>query len=397
MGADRRLIFLVTEDWYFWSHRLPMARAAQAAGFDVSVATRVTAHAERIRAAGFGVHPLRWRRRSLGPLATLAAIAEIYRLYRREQPLIVHHVALKASVVGGAAAMAAGVPASVSMIAGTGFIGGSSSRLARLLGRLGQVLMPWLLLRRHCRVIVQNRDDYRFLAALAPGEAGRIVTIAGSGVDLDQFRPAPEPPGTPIIAAYVGRMIAIKGLATLVEAQQRLQRRGVDLRLILVGAPDPENPSSIAEETLRRWQTLPGIEWRGRQEDIASVWRDAHIAVMASHGGEGLPKSLLEAAAMGRPIVATDVPGNREIARPGVNALLVPPDDPVALADALAELASDGERRRRFGAASRLLVEAEMSDRAVGAATVAVYRALTAELGDGSGPGNRSSVRPSRR
>jgi glycosyltransferase involved in cell wall biosynthesis len=394
MGADRRLIFLVTEDWYFWSHRLPMARAARDAGFEVSLATKVTAHGERIRAEGFPIHPLRWRRGSLGPVASLAALFEIWRLYRRERPLIVHHVAWKASLLGGIAALLARVPVTVSLIAGMGFVGGSTTTKARLAGSLARLLLPRLLLRRHAGIIVQNPDDFRALAALAPTAAGRIATIPGSGVDLDLYRPSPEPEGGPITAAYVGRMIAIKGVATLVDAQQGLQRAGVDLRLVLVGAPDPENPSRIPIETLRHWQSLPGVEWRGRQEDIAAVWRDAHIAVMASSGGEGLPKSLLEAAAMGRPIVATDVPGNREIARPGVNALLVPPHDAAALAAALASLAGDAARRRNFGAASRRIVEAEMSDRAIGRATAAVYRALLDGL---DGPGNKVSIRPSAR
>jgi glycosyltransferase involved in cell wall biosynthesis len=397
IGSGRRLIFLVTEDWYFWSHRLPMARAAQAAGFRVGVAARFDRHAERIRAAGFDVLPLRWRRGSLGPLASLAAILEIRRLYRRERPVIVHHVALKPALLGGIAALLARVPATVSLVAGMGFAGGSRSGAARLAGGAGRRILPRLLLRRHARAIVQNPDDRRALAALAPGAADRIHVIPGSGVDLAQFQPAPEPRGGPVTAAYVGRMIGIKGIATLVEAQQRLQRRGVDLRLLLIGPPDPENPTSIPLATLQRWSSLPGIDWRGRQEDIAGVWRQAHIAVMASDGGEGLPKSLLEAAAMARPIVATDVPGNREIARHGVNALLVPPGDPEALADALAVLAGDPAQRRRLGAAGRDLVERDMSDQAIAAATASVYRALVAELADAAGAGNQVSIRPSSR
>lgn len=387
----QKLIFLVTEDWYFWSHRLPMARAARQAGFDVAVATRVTAHGERIRAEGFALHPLRWRRRRIGPLASVAAIAEIYRLYRREQPLIVHHVALKAALLGGIAARLARVPGVVSMIAGAGYLASAASPAARLIARAARLLWPILLLRPGNRIIVQNEEDRRDLAALRPNAAGRIAVIAGSGVDLDHFRPAAAPP-EPVVFAYAGRMIAIKGVATLVAAHQMLRRRGSDARLILAGAPDAENPSAIDAATLAQWGALPGIEWRGPVADIRPVWAGAHVAVLASRGGEGLPKSLLEAAAMGRPIVATDVPGTRAIARAGENALLVAPDDPAALAEALAAMARDRELRDRFGAASRRIVEHGFSDEAVGAATEAVYRALIAEIG--LGPGNSASMRP---
>ncbi len=172
-----------------------------------------------------------------------------------------------------------------------------------------------------------------------------------------------------------------------------LRARGLDVRLVLAGASDPENPSAIDDATLARWRTLPGIAMPGHVDDIAHVWAGAHVAVLASLGGEGLPKSLLEAAAMGRPIVATDVPGTRAIARQGENALLVPPGDVAALADALETLARDEALRRRFGAASRRIVEQGFSDEAVEAATRALYRALADELGEGK----KESMRPSSR
>ena len=379
-GARRKLIFLVTEDWYFWSHRLPMAEAARDAGFAVAVATRVTAHGERIRAAGFALHPLNWRREDLGLLGNLAAVIEIYRLYRRERPLIVHHVALKPALLGGLAALAARVPGVVSMIAGAGYAGIEKRWHARLIGACLRLAWPPLLLRRRSRVIVQNDEDRRDLLRRRPGAAARVIAIRGSGVDLDVFRPMPEPPAPPVTAAYIGRMIALKGVALLVEAQQALQREGVDLRLILAGAPDPGNPTSIDEATLRSWARLPGITWRGHLPDVRPIWAEAQIAALASLGGEGLPKSLLEAASVERAIVATDVPGTRDIARNGVNALLVPPGDVAALAAALKELAGDAARRQRFGAAGRRLVEEQFSDRMVRSATAAVYADLMKEL-----------------
>lgn len=377
-GPRPKLVYLVTEDWYFWSHRLPVARAARRGGFDVAVATRLGEHGERIRAEGFALHPLRWRRGSIGPLANLAAIAEIALLYRRERPALVHHVSLKPAVLGSIAALMAGVPAVVNAVTGVGFVASSPSLRARLLRRPVGLLLTRLIERPNSRVIVQNEDDRQLLLALNPAAQGRIAVIRGSGIDLAHFRPAPDPPAPPVAAGFAGRLLADKGIAALVEAQQRLQRRGIDLRLMIAGTPDPENPSSIDAATLARWRALPGIAWLGQVPDIRTLWRQAHIAVLPSRR-EGLPKSLLEAAAMARPIVASDVPGCREIARQDVNALLVPPDDADALAAALARLAADAGLRRRLGAASRALVESDLAEDAVGAATVALYRRLLEE------------------
>lgn len=378
--TGRKLIFLVTEDWYFWSHRLPMAQAAHAAGFEVAVATRVDAHGERIRAAGFALHALNWRREDLGLRANLTALIEVYRLYRRERPFLVHHVALKPALLGGIAALFARVPGVVSMIAGAGYAGTDRRRHVKALAAMMRMAWPVVLLRRNCRVIVQNDDDRGSIVALRPGAAARVVTIRGSGVDLDYFRPLPEPPTPPVTAAYVGRMIAIKGVADLVAAQQAVRREAIDLRLVLAGAPDPGNPSSIDHETLASWARLPGVTWCGQQRDVRPIWATAHIAALGSHGGEGLPKTLLEAAAVGRPIVASNVSGTRDIARDNVNALLYPPGNVAALAAALMRLASDAAARRRLAEAGRRLVESAFSDRVVCEATTTLYRGLMKQL-----------------
>ena len=376
-AAPAKLIYLVTEDWYFWSHRLPMARAARDAGFDVSVATRVGQHGERIRAEGFGLHALRWRRGSVNPMSQLAAVREIARLYRRERPDIVHHVSMKPVVLGGLAARWAGVPAVVNALTGLGTVfiaNGVKARLARppffaVLGRL--------LKRPASHVIMQNEDDRRTLLGLGLLTQNRVTVLPGSGVDGDAFPPLPDPPSPPIVAAFVGRMLEDKGVRTLVEAQQALWAKGTPVDLHLVGPPDPENVTSIPLGELDRWNALPGISWLGQRDDIRSIWEAAHIAVLPSRR-EGLPKSLLEAASCGRPIIATDVPGCREVAREGENALLVPPDDPAALADALATLASDGDRRRRFGTASRSLVQQQFLADQIGSAVVALYTSIVA-------------------
>jgi len=374
--ANPKLIYLVTEDWYFWSHRLPMARAARDAGFDIAVATRVDKHGERIDAEGFRVLPLSWSRRSINPAGALSAIGEIAALYRREAPDIVHHVAMKPVLLGGLAAGLAGVPAVVNALTGLGsaFLGtgGLKSRVA---GAVARPLLRTVLKRPNSLTILQNEDDRRMLVAAGLLPDDRAWIIRGSGVDTAHYQAMPEPAEPPVVVGCVARLLADKGIGPLVEAQQRLRAKGLDVTLLLAGTPDPENPTSITQAELDRWSALPGVELPGHIADVRQVWSRCHIAVLASRR-EGLPKSLLEAAACGRPIVATDVPGCREVAHADENALLVPPDDPAALADALEVLVRDATLRRRFGAASRRMVESDMASDRVGAKTVDLYRRL---------------------
>jgi glycosyltransferase involved in cell wall biosynthesis len=229
-------------------------------------------------------------------------------------------------------------------------------------------------------VLVQNPDDRAAVTALGIA-ASRIFLIPGSGVDTHALLPLPEPAGA-ITAGYVGRLLDDKGVRTLVEAHKILHARGRAIRTVFAGEPDPANPASIPAGEIASWNEIAGLEVLGRVDDIREVWAKAHIAVLPSRR-EGLPKSLLEAAACGRPIVATDVPGCREIARAEVNALLVPPDDAIALADAIERLAADAALRRRFGEAGRDIVVAEFSDDRIGQEIVALYDEL---LGRGVKP-----------
>ncbi len=367
-----RLIYLVSEDWYFVSHRLPMARAARDAGFEVHVITRVVDCGAEIEREGFVLHPIAWSRGSLHPLRTLSTMRAVRSLYRALKPDIAHHVALVPSIIGSIAAL--GLPmAKLNALAGLGFVFTSNNAKARLLRPVAATVLRFLLNRPNTTVLVQNPDDKRMVTELGVAPS-RIAVIPGSGVDIDALKPQPEPPG-PVTIGFVGRLLDDKGVATLVRAHDRLRQRGLAVRTLLAGAPDPSNPASIPQQTLANWRRHDGLELLGHVADIGGFWAKAHIAVLPSRR-EGLPKSLMEAAACGRPIVATDVPGCREVARPGLNALLVPVDDDAALADALATLAEDADLRARLGAAGRGLAESEFSSKRIGAEIVALYRKL---------------------
>ena len=366
------LLFLVTEDWYFLAHRLPMACAAQREGYKVHVATHVNAGAADIEKYGFVLHRLNWRRGSLNPIRVFSIIREVRALYRKLAPDLIHHIALQAVVIGSLAATGLS-PVRLNALSGLGF--GFTSRTPKAL--IIRPILAWLLRRvlknRHAAVLVENPDDRAVLHALGvPKDC--MFLIPGSGVDTATFAPLPEPQG-PMTVAFVGRLLDDKGVRTLIAAHDILAGRGAAPRLLIAGEPDPANPASIPTDEIESWRRQPGVEMLGHVSDIRALWSKAHIAVLPSRR-EGLPVSLLEAAACGRPIVATDVPGCREVARDGLNALVVSPDDPLALADAMARLAQDGELRRRFGAAGRRLVEENFSSARIGREVVALYDSL---------------------
>jgi glycosyltransferase involved in cell wall biosynthesis len=369
-------LFLITEDWFFYGARLALARAARDAGFGVVVATRVRDHGERILAEGFALRPLSWRRRGDGLVATIRVIAEIARLYRAERPDIVHLAALKPIVFGAIALRLAfpsgrSAPARIAAVMGLGAV--FSRVAARPLSRFRPLAVAVRLAMRRARVMVENPDNRATLARLGVAPE-RITVIRGTGVDAARFSPLPEPEASGIAVALVGRMLRSKGVFDAASAVRLLRGRGLDVTLVLAGGTDPDNRDSLTEAELRALDAEPGIEWLGRVGDVRTVWARAQIAVFPSTYGEGVPTALLEAAACGRPIIAADMPGCREIARPGETGLLVPPGDAGALANAIAALAGDRARREAMGRAGRELATREFTDAIVAERTLALYR-----------------------
>lgn len=370
-----KLLFLVTEDWYFCSHRLPLARAARDAGYRVMVATRVGSHGQRILRERFELFPLRLRRRNRNPWKEMMGVREIASLYRRHRPDIVHHVAMKPVMLGSLAARMARVPGTVNAIAGLGYVFSSKRPEAVVLRPAFKLALHWLLDNKRSRIIVQNPDDKDALVSSGMVAPERLALIKGSGVDVKRFRPAPEPCDPPTVT-LVSRMLWDKGVGELVAAAELLKGKRTNARFVLVGSPDPESPLAIEEAQLRAWQQAGHVEWWGARDDIPDVWAASHIAVLPSYYGEGVPKALIEAAACGRPIVATDMPGCREIVRDGENGLLVPPRDPGSLADAIERLITAPALRLRMGHSGRERVLREFSEQHVIDQTLDLYQGL---------------------
>jgi len=367
--AAPRLLYVVTEDWAFLSHRLPMARAARDAGFEVHVATRVSSDAAAIEAERFILHPIPFARGSLSPITTLSTIAALRRLHREVRPALTHHVALQACALGMLAKL--GQPAAcVNAFIGLGYLFTSDSGKARVARSLVGLLLRFLVNRNNSIALVQNPDDMTALLSLGIAKS-RIALIAGSGVDTDRFTPMPEPGGAPTFG-FVGRLLEDKGIRTLVAAHQLLNKRMPGTKLLIAGTPDPANPASVTEAEARSWNDQLGIAWLGHVADIAGFWAKVHVAVLPSRR-EGLPLSLMEAAACGRALIASDAPGCREVALHEQTGLLFPVDDAPALADAMARLAADPQLRARCAAAARKRVVEKFAADIIGRQTVALY------------------------
>jgi glycosyltransferase involved in cell wall biosynthesis len=374
--AGRTVLFLLTEDWYFWLHWQPLARAARDAGAHVVIAARMAEHHERIRAAGFEPCHISFDRSGLNPWRDLQTFRAILSAYRKFRPHIVHHIALKPLLYGSAAAWIRHVPAVVNTMAGMGFLFVSRSATARILRTVVEGAMRVLNNRGNTRLVLQNDDDRVLFEKTIAVRSSQIAVIRGTGVDVEEFRPSPEP-AEPAIAVFVGRMLWDKGIGELVEAARLLKARGASLKVRLVG-PTDANPASIPQSTLEAWQAEGVVDVAGPSTDIAGEYARAHIAVLPSYR-EGLPRALLEAAACGRPMVATDVPGCREICRDHVTGLLVPARAVEPLADALEQLAGDAALRQRLGRTAREVVVREFAESVVQRETLALYRALLDE------------------
>jgi len=372
-ALPRRLLYVANEDYAFLMHRLPMARAARDAGFEVHVATNVNQGARAIEAERFVLHPIPFRRGGLSPSSALPTIRAIRQVEAAVKPDVVHHAGLQSSVLGSLAALGSSTPV-VNAITGLGYVFTSTTWRSRLLKRGMAWLLPRLMNRSSSCVLVQNPDDRGALRALGIAPE-RITLIPGSGVDTERFQLLPEPDG-PITFGFAGRLLTDKGVRALVAAHRLLRGQGHDFNLLMAGNPDPANPASVSVDEIDQWRREPGLTLLGHIDDIASLWRRCHIAVLPSHR-EGLPVSLLEAAACGRPLVSTDAPGCREIAIDDQTGLLVPIEDPTALAQAMLRLAESPELRARFGRAARQLVEDKLSARIIGRSVVALYNRLT--------------------
>lgn len=369
-----RLLFVVNNPAFFLSHRLPLALAAQRAGYDVHVATMAGDSVSQIEAHGLTHHVIPMTRSGKQPLQELRTVWALYRLFRRLRPEVVHLVTIKPVLYGGIAARLARVPGMVSAISGLGFVFVAKGAKAAMVRHVVSVLYRLALGHRNSRIVFQNGNDRDVLRALGAVRDGQVVMIRGSGVDLADYVEVAEPP-PPVVALMVARLLRDKGVVEFVDAARILRAQGANVRMLLAGGIDPGNPASVTQADVNAWQHQGLIEALGERRDVADLYAAAHIAVLPSYR-EGLPRALIEAAACGRAVITTDVPGCRDAIEPDETGLLVPSHDAQALAAAIQRLATDHALREQMGRAGRALAEREFDIEDVCRKHLDIYQAV---------------------
>lgn len=373
-----RLLIVVNEPSFFLSHRLPIAEGARKEGYEVHVATMSGESVSRIKDLGFFHHVLPLNRSGQNPLIELWTLISIWSLFLRLRPSLVHLVTIKPVLYGGIAARLAGVHGVVAAISGLGFAFSHLERQRGVFGRLIAFMYRYALGKKNLKVIFQNPDDQSIVRAMTGISSSKSVLIRGSGVDLHEYDALPEPEGLPTVV-FAARLLRDKGVAEFVEAAEMLKKRGVSADFLVVGDLDKGNPASVSPLDLETWKSGGMVKIIGFRPDIFRIFANAHVVVLPSYR-EGLPKVLVEAAACGRAVVTTDVPGCRDAIEPNVSGLLVPVRSSVALADAIEKLIQDPELRKSMGRAGRELAEREFGIDKIVRLHLDIYRELEAEV-----------------
>ncbi|MGI9078840.1 MAG: glycosyltransferase family 4 protein [Gemmatimonadaceae bacterium] len=377
-----KILLFANTEWYLFNFRLALAKGARAQGAEVVLVSPPGPYGEKLRAEGFRWIPVPMARRSLNPIREVFLLWVLWRLYRREKPDIAHHFTIKCVVYGGLAAKGAGARGVVSAVAGMGYVFGSRELLARMLRPLVRRLLGFAMSGRKSRLIVQNPDDQRAVIDAGLMDPSDVRLIAGSGVDTQRYHPRPDAlcasDRTPSVV-FAARLLWAKGVTEFAQAAQVLRAEGLKIQFLVAGEPDAGNPASVPEKQLTAWREEGNVTLLGHVQDMPALMATADVVVLPTSYREGVPRSLIEAAAAGLPIVTTDAPGCREVVEDGVNGILVPVRDGAALAAAIRKLVLDPALAARMGAASRQKALAQFDERIVLANTLAVYRELVPE------------------
>ena len=391
-----RIAIVVNDPAFFMSHRVDIARAARDRGDEVHIATppEPASAVARIEREGFRHHPIPMIRGHANPVAEMKTLRTLLGLFRRVRPDLAHLVTIKPVLYGGVAAQLAGVPAVVAAISGLGHVFSSGTMAARTLRRPIRLLYRRGLAHPNKCVIFQNRNDEAVMRSWGVRLDGQSALIPGSGVHLDQFDPARAPERPPLVV-MIARMLHEKGVGEFVEAAGTLKRAGLDATFAYLGAPDPANPMSVGESTLERWKAGGAVEFLGHRDDVPEILARASVVALPSHYGEGLPKALIEAAAAGRPVVTTDMPGCRDAVEPGRTGILIPPRDAAALAGAIRSLLEDPAAAARMGRAGRALAQRRFSVEDVVARHLDIYGELIARARAAESPAGSPARHPS--
>lgn len=367
-----RILYLVNDLDFFVSHRLPLALAARARGYDVLVAAPDGPARSVLEAEGLKFLPLALKRRQNNPFLELAALAQIFQVYRSHRPDLVHLITIKPILYGILVGYLFPRMRLVAAVSGLGpaFRGSHSSGLVGLIVR---ALYRLAFRHKRLRVIFQNPDDRAILMGITGLPPQRSFMIRGSGVDLAQYQETPEPAGRPCVL-MASRLLKDKGVPEFVAAASMLVQDGLAADYVIAGMSDQNSPGSVTAQEIETWQNEGAVRFLGHRDDMPRLISRCHLVVLPSSYGEGIPKILIEAAACGRAVVTTDHPGCRDAIEPGVTGVLVPLKDPESLARAIRRLIEDSAARTSMGQAGRQLAERFYSIESVVDQHLAIYQ-----------------------
>lgn len=372
-----KILLFANSDWYLYNFRRALAKTLRERGYEVILVSPRGPYGERLVALGFRWIPVPMERRSLNPIREAQVVAWLWRLIQSEGIDVVHGFTIKSAIYGALAAKFAGDRAHVSAVAGLGYVFTSDDLRAKVLRPLLRSMMRFALDGDRARLILQNSDDMALFKNTGIVEPSRMRLIRGSGVDCSRFSSTVERlPGEPLRVLLAARLLWGKGLTEYSEAARLLKAQGRSVKFLLAGDPDPGNPDSVPEATVRAWVDEGLIEWLGHVEDMPALLASVHVMALPSAYGEGVPRSLIEAAACGLALVTTDSPGCREVVTHEVDGLLIPLRDASALAHAIARLDDEPELAARFGRAAKQKAITEFDERLVIESTLAVYDEL---------------------
>lgn len=376
----KKIIINLTEDWFFVSHFLSRALDAKKAGYEVYISCNEKSDRKYIEENGIKFFNLPLDRRSINPFYELFIILKYYHIFNKLKPDIVHNVGPKPIIYGSIAAKLVRIKSVINAPIGMGFVFTSSSIKAILLKKILLFLFKFTLNKHHGknqknRVIFENSDDMNYFIKSKIVKNNEAILIRGAGIEIDHKLIKRKKENRVPTISLVARMLEDKGIYEYVKAAEILKSKNIKSRFLLIGDIDKKNPTSLKQSTLERWNNKKIIEWLGWVKDVKEILLETDILCLPSYR-EGLPKSLLEGAALGLPLVSTDTVGCREVVLEGINGYLVPIKESEQLSSAIQKLIENRDLRVRMGKESLRIAKSEFSSEIINSQTLSIYDEL---------------------
>tara|TARA_B100001250_G_scaffold142977_2_gene122336 strand:- start:935 stop:2065 length:1131 start_codon:yes stop_codon:yes gene_type:complete len=371
---NKRILYVVNVDWFFLSHRLPIAQEMMREGYEIHLALKVTTRMDELKSLGFFVHDINISKKGTNLFSELKTLINLYWIIKEIKPNLCHLVTAKGIVHGGIVSKLLNIP-SVAAFSGLGHLFSSQRLYLVFIRSLIVLLYKYIFNRENISFIFQNEDDQRKLESLGVIKKNHTFLIKGSGVDLNKFSYFPEKDGIPKVV-MMSRLLKQKGIIEFLEAAKILISKDIKAEFIIYGEIDRDSYDSISQKDINEWSKLEEIKFAGHSNNISEILQDVHIVVLPSYYGEGFPKALIEAAASGRAIITTDHPGCRDAIIPGETGLLVPIKDSVELSNSMEYLLKNETIRKNLGKSGREFAEKEFDINSVISKHKEIYLSL---------------------